>query len=264
MIHTDTLIWTKRGWLKAEELIIGDVTISYNQLRNCTEYDLVSNIQIDYGINPFLGLKTHSMNMLVTPDHPFITMNKVTKTSSRKIIDDVFLTSIKDSLSILYTSAFEPYSISQSLDDIAWSARVASTFGNVRAMPVDLFDEVWNLVENIAGIEAQHWIDIFYHWNVLESGTYWSKAIKLRNKHSRDLVSHIAPRAGFGSRFMPNPKRPTSQWIMGLSTQKYPVVNITNWYRERLETYVFNIKTNNGTFLAKKTGGTFLCACDIT
>jgi hypothetical protein len=263
MIDADTLIWTKRGWLNALEVIIGDTVISYNPSRNCTEYDQITDITIDYGTKPILGLKTNSMNMCVTPDHPIIIKDKRKKEIERKIIDDVFLFSFK-SKTILYTSPFEPYLRGQDLDDIAWSARVASSFGNVRYMSVEYFHAIWNIVNDLSGIEAQHWIDIFFHWGVLQSGTYWSKAIKLRNRQSRDIVYHIAPRAGFGARFMPNPKKPTSQWIMGLSVQNNPQIMKQSWYRNRIEGYFFNIKTKNGSFLARKTGGTFLCASDIT
>jgi len=264
MIYADTLIWTKRGWLRAEELVIGDVVISYNSSRNCTEYDNVDYIKIDYGANPILGLKTNSMNMAVTPDHPVLIKDRGTKIVERKSMDDVFLYTFKRDKSFLYTSPFEPYLRGQDLNDVAWSARVASSFGNVRYMPIELFHAVWNIVDDICGIEAQHWIDTYFHWDVLQGGTYWSKAVKLRNRQTRDMVYHIAPRAGFGARFMPNPKKPTGQWIMGLSVQNSPKIGKSSWYRDRLQGFVFNIKTKNGSFLARKTGGTFLCACDVT
>lgn len=262
MIHAGTLIWTKRGWLQAEELVIGDVIISYNPKRNCTEYDSVECIRLEYGINPIFGLKTHSMNLAVTPDHPFIVKNNRSKILERKTMDDMFLSSMKEYRSVLYISPFEPYLISKDLDDVAWSARLASSFGNVRYMPMEYFHDVWNIVQNISAIEAQHWIDIFFHWNVLISGTYWSKATGLTNRQVRDLIYHIAPRAGFGTRFMPNPRKP-GQWIIGLSTQNTPQIAKTNWYRDRIEGHTFNIRTRNGSFLARKTGGTFLCPCDI-
>lgn len=264
MIHAGTLVWTKRGWLPAEELTIGDVTISYNSSRGCTEYDKISHIEIDYGVYPIFGLKTNSMNMAITSDHPILIRDKASKEIERKIMKDVFLFSFRRDKSILYSAPFEPFLRGQDLDDVAWSARIASSFGNVKYMPIELFHTVWNTVENLCGIEAQHWIDIFFHWDVLQGGTYWSKAIKLRNRQVRDMVYHIAPRAGFGVRFMPNPKKPTGQWIMGLSVQNAPQISKINWYRDRLKEFVFNIKTINGNFLARKTGGTFLCACDVT
>jgi hypothetical protein len=262
MIH-DTLIWTKRGWLNSEELIIGDTIISYNPSRNCTEYDKISYIKIDYITSAVFGLKTHSMNLAITPDHPFLIKNNIKKISERKTMDDVFLSSFNKPNTVLYTAGFEPYCVSQDLDDVAWSARVASSFGNVRYMPIEYSNTIWNIVEELGALEAQHWIDVFFHWTVLENGTYWSKATKLRNRQTRDMVYHIAPRAGFGTRFMPNPKR-IGQWIIGLSTQNAPSIRRVNWYRDRIEGSFFNIKTKNGSFLARKTGGTFLCPCDIT
>src|SRR5687768_11455697 len=103
MIH-NTLIWTKRGWLKAEELIIGDVIVSYNPHRNCTEYDSISSIKMDYAIKPILGLRSHSMTMKVTPDHPFIVKNNKLKTIERKTISDVFLRSFSEGKTILYNA----------------------------------------------------------------------------------------------------------------------------------------------------------------
>lgn len=261
MIH-NTLVWTKRGWLRSEELVIGDVVISYNPFRNCAEYDSVFSIEIDYGIKPIMGLRTHSMNMCVTPDHPFILVNNFRKTVERKLIEDCFLSSYKKSKSVLYSSPFEPYLQHSNLDDIAWSARLASSFSNVRAMPLELFQQAWNTVENISGLEARHWIDVYFHWNVLQSGTYWSKAVPMTNRQSKDLVYHVAPRAGFGARFMRNPRN-SRQWMMGLSVNYKPAIIKDNWYQDRIEGFFFNIRTKNGNFLGRKTGGTFLCACDV-
>lgn len=263
MIYSDTLIWTKRGWLKAEELIIGDIVISYNPARNCMEYDRAGWIKIDYGIHPIMGLKSHSINFALTPDHPFLLKNNTKKTLERKTMNDVFLSSFNPNKTILYSAPYEPYLISGNLEDVAWTARAASSFGNVRAMPIDIFHQIWNIIDDLAGLEAQHWIDVFAHWDVLMPGTYWSKATKLKNRQVRDMVYHIAPRAGFGTRFMPSPKR-IGQRIIGLSTQNAPQIRSINWYRDRVEAHFFNIKTKNGSFLARKTGGTFLCPCDIT
>lgn len=259
----ETLVWTKRGWLTANELVIGDVVISYNPSRACTEYDIVSYIKTDYKTNAIMGLKSHSMNLALTPDHPFIVKNNINKSLTIKPINELFLDAFNENKTVLYCAPFEPYLVSHDLEDIAWTARVASSFGNVRYMPIEYFNEIWNIVNELGAIEAQHWIDVFFHWGVLEGGTYWSKATKLSNRQARDMVYHIAPRAGFGARFMPNPKK-VGQWIIGLSTQNAPQIRKTHWYRDRVEGQFFNIKTNNGSFLGRKTGGTFLCPCDVT
>lgn len=263
MIH-NTLVWTKRGWKRSDELAIGDKVISYSQSRNCTEYDEISSIQIDYGIKPVLGLRTGSMNMCVTPDHPFIILDSKQKKTETKEIKDVFLSSYLYNKSVLYASPFEPYAATGKLDDIAWSARVAASFGNVLATPLDLFQETWNPVEDISGYEAQHWTDVFFHWSVLQSGTYWSKAMPMSNKQTVELAYHVIPRAGFGVRYLRNPRRNTKRWMLGLSVNNVPAIRTANWYRDRIEDSFFNIKTKNGNFLARKTGGTFLCACEVT
>lgn len=260
----NTLIWTKRGWLRADELIIGDVTISYDSQRNCTEYDKISHIQTEYGINAILGLKSHSLNLSVTPDHPFILRNTKYKFIERKAISDVFLKSFNEERTVLYAAPFEPYLLSKDLDDVAWSARVASSFSNSRYMPISHIKDIWDIVEDLCAYEAQHWVDIFFHWNVLLAGSYWSKAVKLENKQVKDLVHHIAPRAGFGSKLTRNPKIAGNKWIIGLATQNAPQIRNINWYRDRIEGLTFNVKTKNGNFLAKKSYGTFLCPCDIT
>lgn len=263
MIH-NTLVWTKRGWKRSEELAIGDKIISYSHSRNCTEYDEISSIQIDYGIKPIIGLRTHSMNMCVTPDHPIIIVDHSKKEMEVKSIDSTFLSSIKRNKSVLYTSPFEPYMASGNLEDVAWSARVASSFGNVLATPLDIFQQTWKSVEDISGLEAQHWVDIFFHWCVLQPGTYWSKAMPMSNKQTVELAYHVAPRAGFGVRYMRNPKNSARQWMLGLSVNNNPEIRPDSWYQDRIEGFFFNIKTRNGNFLARKTGGTFLCACEVT
>ncbi len=262
MIH-NTLIWTKRGWLKAEELVIGDVVISYNPSRNCTEYDSVAEIKLEYGIKPIYGVKSHSLNWAFTPEHPFIVVNNLYKTIERFSIEEKFLTCYAKNKSILYTSPFEPYLVSNDLDDVAWSARLAASFGNNISIPIKYQKDVWDIIENISGVESMHWIDTFFHWGILEPGTYWSKATKLHNKQVRDMVYHVAPRAGFGTRFMRNPKR-RGQWMIGLSTQNKCQILKTSWYRDRVEGYFFNIKTKNGSFLGRAKGGTFLCPCDLS
>jgi len=263
MIH-NTLVWTKRGWKKSDELAIGDKIISYSPSRNCTEYDEISSIQIDYGIKSIMGLRSSSMNMCVTPDHPFIVLDSKIKKTETISIKDVFLTNLYSGKTALYSSPFEPYAMSGNLDDIAWSARTAASFGNVLATPLDIFQRTWNAVEDIGGYEAQHWTDIFFHWSILQPGTYWSKAIPMSNKQTVELAYHVIPRAGFGVRYLRNPRKNTRQWMLGLSVNSSPRIGIENWYQDRIEGFFFNIKTKNGNFLARKTGGTFLCACEVT
>jgi hypothetical protein len=223
MIH-NTLVWTKRGWKRSDELAIGDKVISYSQSRNCTEYDEISSIQIDYGIKPVMGLRTHSMNMCVTPDHPFILIDSLHKTNETFEIKDVFLKSYLYNKSVLYTSPFEPYQARGNIDDVAWSARVASSFGNVLATPLDIFQQTWKTVEDISGMEAQHWVDVFFHWAVLQPGTYWSKAVPMSNKQTVELAYHVVPRAGYGVRYLRNPKKSARQWMLGLSVNNSPVI----------------------------------------
>lgn len=263
MIH-DTLIWTKKGWKKADELVIGDVVISYNPLRNCTEYDEVSSIHMEYGTQNILGLKKNSMNLALTPDHPFILINTQYKFAERKTINDVFLKSFNETKTVLYNSPFEPYLFSKDLEDVAWSARVAASFGNSRYMPMEYVKEIWNVIDNICGFEAQHWIDVFIHWNVLLPRTYWSKAVVSLNRQVKEMVFHVGPRAGFGVKLTRNPKIAGSKSIIGISTLNAPQVRNINWYRDRIKDYTFNIKTKNGNFLGSKTSGTFLCPCDVT
>lgn len=263
MIH-NTLVWTKRGWKRSEELAIGDKVISYSHSRNCTEYDEISSIQMDYGIKPIIGLRAYSMNMCVTPDHPVVILDNKTKNIETKQIKEILLSSYKNDKSVLYTAPFEPYSMGSNLDDIAWSARVASSFGNVLATPLDIFHKTWNPIEEIGGYEAQHWTDTFFHWSVLQSGTYWYKAMPMSNKQTVDLAYHVIPRAGFGVRFLRNPRKNTRQWMLGLAVNSCLSIRLENWYQDRIEGFFFNIKTKNGNFLARKTGGTFLCACEVT
>lgn len=265
MITGDVAVWTKRGWLRSADLLVGDVTISYNPARNCTEYDKVYSITQDYGTTQLLGLKAKSANILVTKDHPIIVYRKAENKSERKKMDDVFLSYMEVGTSVLYNRWFEPYHITKDLDDVAWSARVAASFANVRYMPIECREAVWGIVNEIHGIEAQHWVDVFFHWNVLQRGVNWMKTIRLRNRDVRDIVFYIAPRAGLGAKFMPPPiRKPGNPWLMSVSdTSDLRVSPLLNWYQDRKTGFTFNIATRNGSFLAKKHSGTFISACDL-
>lgn len=265
MIYADTYVWTKRGWRRSDELLVGDTVISYNASRNCTEYDKIHSIIQDYGTTPLLGLKAKSTNMLVTKDHPVIVYNKSANKSVRKRMDDVFLSYMERGTSVLYNRWFEPYRITKDLDDVAWSARLSASFANVKYLPPEYREQVWENVDEIHGIEAQHWVDVFFHWNVLQRGSNWMKTVRLRNRDVRDIVFYVAPRAGLGVKFMPNPlKKPGLPWLLAVSsTNDLSATPATNWYQDRKTGFTFNITTRNGSFLARKFAGTFLCACDI-
>lgn len=265
MITSDIWVWTKRGWLNPGDLMVGDIVISYNPKRNCTEYDTIQHIHQEYGTNGLFGIQSKSMSMLVTKDHPVIVYNKQNNEAYRKPMDDIFMSYMVVGNNVLYNRWFEPYHITKDLDDLAWSARLTASFWRTKYMPAEYLGQIWPLIEDIHGIEAQHWIDVFFHWNILKRGVNWMKTIRLRNRDVRDMIFHVAPRAGVGAQFMPNPiKKPGNPWLMSVSTTGDLALSPAGgWFKERRTGSTFNIKTSNGSFLAKRQSGTFICACDL-
>ncbi len=269
MISGNTLIWTSRGWRDYANVMIGEKIISFNENKNATEYDQILEIRQDYVAEGYMGLKSRSCNQLISVDHPLIIINNRSKDAGRHRIKDVFLQNFGKAERILYNRVFDPYKYSAPLDDIEWSARLISTFSKEKKFQYSKqLYQALSLVEDLGGIESRHWINTYFHWGIKKSnGMQWKYSTFLRNKDVRDIIFTVGSRTGAGVQWAPKPpllvNRKNSMWLMSISTQTDTMAGLSNgWYKERYEGLAFNLVTNNGSFLARRNGGTFLIACD--
>jgi len=268
MIPNKIRVWTaSKGYVDIEEVNIGDKVISLNTKRNCTEYDTVSNIQTDYVHKGTIGFKKADLHFTLTPDHPLMIINPFTKEIIRKPIDDMFMRGTGKHARVVGNRLFEPYKRGQDTELIQWTARMAATASRQVSPPL-YYDEIWNCLKDITGEEAQIWLQTFFHWNILKYRPFCMKTVLLQNKWVKEMVYHTAPRAGLGTYWgsLRN-KSYHHKFIQALSITKSSDVVVGSklqWRADRHEGIVYNISTQNGSFLARYLGGTFLLACNYT
>lgn len=261
---TGTQIWTARGWKNIDGVFVGDKTISYNPQRNCTEYDEVSNIILDYKSSHLLGYRFKSVSIYTTKDHPLILVNNKTDEIYRKPIDDLFLSRILGNKRIIYNRWFEPYRITQDTEDVLWSARMASTFLRTKElMPEEYKDQIWNIIYDLNGIQAQQWIEQFYSWSRQVPSAIWMHSTLLHNRQVRDMLFHVGPKAGLGVQVHSGfGKNSTKKFISVSNTADINIYSLKNWKQERHVGHIFNVTTRNGNFLARSNSGTYIIACN--
>jgi hypothetical protein len=271
MISEDTLVWTTRGWRRYHDLMIGERIISYNPSKNYCEYDHVSSIETDYMKQMFLTIKHKSIHMYISQDHPLSLYDEQYKTYSRVSINDVFGRNLKLSRNVLYNRPFEPYRRSQDLEDVRWSARIAASYCKLKNFD-EYPEKIFDIIKDITCVEAREWIDTFYHWNVkIRSSPAWMFSTCLRNKLVRDMIFHVAPRAGVGALWAsvnreagPDFNIMKSPWAMRISNISDARIALNaGWGKKSYSGVCYNISTKNGTFLAKRWAGTFLMSCNI-
>jgi len=267
MIPDRILIWTTRGYQNVNNVHVGDRVISYNPKRNCTEYDTISNIETKYVQQGLLGIKKMDLHYLLTPDHPILTINPYTKETNRLPIDKLFMKKTNAKLNIIGNRIFEPYRRTQDSEHLEWTARLAASASRQES-PSHYSEIIWDSLRNINGEEAQIWLNTFFHWNILKPRPIFMKTILLRSKWARDMVYHTAPRAGVGTFWGPYKNKAYHyKYIQAFSIGKnsdHSIHHKAQWRADRQEGIVYNISTQNGSFLARYLGGTFLLACNHT
>lgn len=267
MITIDTRIWTTRGWRWYDDLMIGETIMSYNELKGYNEYDKISSIKSEMRAEGIIGLKSKSMDQKITTDHPMLVINRSSKELERIRAGDLFFHSLMHKRKVLYNKGFEPYLRSQDWEDIKWSARYAASFAQNKTFST-YPQEILDIIENLTAIEAQQWIDTFVHWNIKRiTGKAWGYIVCLRNHMVKDMLFHIAPRAGLGVQWSVHRGftfAPKGMWAIKLSSMHDNATyrKNTGWWRDRYEGLMYNISTSNGNFLARTKRGTFLIACD--
>ncbi len=251
-----TRIWTPYGYKFVDDLYIGERVISFNPSRGVCEYDTIQSIEIEYKRCMGYGINSKSMRQLVTEDHPILIWNDTSRDLTRVPIADRFLGTISRKKSVLFAAPFEPFSWSQEIDDIKWSARIAATMANHKYP----WEDLNYIVSNLGGYESQVWLDTFFHWNKLMSGKNYMATVRLVNKYVKDLVFHIAPRAGVGAKWYPIKQNN----LMSITTNgRIYLDSRIGWFRQKIDEPVFNVTTTNGNVLSKASNGTFLVACKL-
>jgi hypothetical protein len=266
MITSDTLVYTNEGWKKCWDLYVGQQVRSYNPVTNTCVDDIVFSIETDFVATGLMGIKSKSMDQLITQDHPIIIVNIVTKESITKTIGEHFYHTATGNKRILHNRSYNYYITTRDIEEIKWSARICASYAQVDGFFSD--QNAILIAKNLGGYESWIWLDTFFHWNVLRSNTTKMGTCFLRNRVVREILLDLAPRAGYGIKFMPyfrnrSVAQKGGSWTIQLDHQQDVIVlRRLGWYLKRYEGNVFNIKTKNGSFLAKRNNGTFLMACD--
>lgn len=260
MIIWDTYIWTPQGYKNFAELSVGQKIMSYNDKRGCMEYDNILSIRSDYLDTGVLGIRCKSMWQAVTADHPVLIHNRNSRETTRKKMQDVFLSSFNSVTinQILYSRWFEPYQMNKDQDGLLWSARLAASYAQTKHM--QYIDEIKSFTDDITGVDARRWLETFYHWNIMARAYTFANACYIKNKDIRDIIMNVGPRAGAGTQYRKND--PMSVPAICISTHR-DIGSNQSWYSDRMIGDFFNITTRNGNFLAARRFGTFISACDI-
>lgn len=265
MIPDRILIWTTRGYQSIGELSPGDKVISYSEDRHCTEYDTVTSINTEYAQCGLLGIKKMTLHYLMTPEHPVLITDLKTNKLMRVPIEDLLMNNSNRHEAVLGCKPFEPYKRTQDLDDIKWSARLAASSARHKTSARHS-DKIWHYIRDINGEESQHWINTFFNWNILQRRTNFQKTIFMHNSFVRDMIYHVAPRAGVTTYWGPHKTKAgiyASAFSVGLPRNE-KISSTFQWRADRQDGIIYNISTKNGNFLARYLGGTFLMACNYT
>jgi hypothetical protein len=76
-VTLDAMILTRRGWLKHDEVHVGDETIGYNRATKHSEWTQVTRV-VHYDDAPLIRLGNSRWNVTTTPNHRWLSMPPVT------------------------------------------------------------------------------------------------------------------------------------------------------------------------------------------
>lgn len=264
MITDDTLVYTNEGWKSCWDLYVGQQIRSYSsETNNCVD-DKILAIETDFVATGLMGIKTRSMNQLITQNHPILIIDVKTKNITRKNIGEHFYHTAVSNKLVLHNRPYKFFTTTRDIEEVKWSARICASYAQIDRFVSD--QNAILITKNLSGYESYIWLDTFFHWNVLLSNPIKVATIFLRNKVIKDILFEIAPKAGYGIKFMLYTRGGPNKggaWTMQLDGKHdISVLRQSGWYLERYEGNVFNIKNKNGSFLAKRKNGTFLMACE--
>lgn len=260
MISSNVKVWTTKGWLPSSSITVGDKVISYNPDRNCTEYDEVLEARQDYTfIKSLMGLKIKNVKFWITPDHPLMLNGK--NGVNFVPIEDQWMRSAK----LIAHRPFETYNETADIEELRWSARHAALYSRAVELPKAFHKKIWRMVREISGYEAQCWLEEFYRWNTLHpSYQSWMKSAPLKNQQIRDLIFHIAPRAGVGCCWWPmSPRLRSIYRSMRITIIDDIKLNRMSYGMKDYEGLLFDLKTNNKNYLIQYVRSVFLIASGL-
>lgn len=265
MLPDKILVWTPRGYIHAQDLSPGDRVISYNSARNCTEYDVVSEVKTEWQHVGLIGPKKVGLHFTTTPDHPVLITDVKTRELTKVTMNSIFMDKTPKNKALLGCKPFEPYKRSQDDEFIEWTARMAAS--SIRHKRPPLYsDEIWKCIQDITGEEAQLWLNTFFHWNILQPRTHYMKTVFAQSSFVMDMVYHVAPRAGVGTYWGPHRTRwGRNRNAISITLQQDHIITVpTQWRADKQDGTIYNISTHNGSFLGKYLGGVFLMGCNVS
>ncbi len=256
-----TWIWTRRGWQNYKDVQPGDVTISYNKYRGCTEYDEILAVKTKDYDGPLLTLQGMSVCHRMTPDH-LLMMRRPTKWVYYAA-EDRFFDRVRK---LLQNEMFEPYRVTKDIEDVKWAARMAAHFVNYKTMPEDLEREIVEISSDLCGYEAHEWLATFYGWVIKRPYRKgFRSACFVTHSTVKDLLYEIPARAGVGALFAPDPRKAKlkgGNWKMHITGTGDAELAYNCWKRDHVEDEVFSPVTRNGTFLSKTHSRVSLITCE--
>lgn len=87
-VDSETEILTQRGWLKYDEVTIGDIAASYNQQTLKMEWKPITDVYRNHKSGEMVRIKNRHLDMLTTPDHRLVVHAGVgTKFERVKIVE---------------------------------------------------------------------------------------------------------------------------------------------------------------------------------
>lgn len=262
MIPDRTLIWTPRGYKNIRDLSVGDKVISFNPDKGYMEYDEVFSIKTDFYIGGLLGVKKVGCHFLLTPAHDILFINTKSRDTKRVPIEDRFMENAGGRNLLLGVKPFEPYKRSVDFDDVRWSARMAASSCRQDIPPL-YEDKIWDIIKDITAPEAQEWLNTFFTWNILKPNPNYMRTVLMRNWFVRNMLYHVAPRAGVSTYWGPYRTKTWFQNAFSLTKEGDHQLQRIHWRADRHESIVYNIKTKNGNFLARYLGGLHIQACEV-
>lgn len=84
-VPIDTMILTRRGWLKHDEVSVGDETIGYNQVSGCSEWTPITRV-VHHDDARLVRMSTTRWHATTTPNHRWLTLPQNTHSTEARFV----------------------------------------------------------------------------------------------------------------------------------------------------------------------------------